>query len=180
MNHRLHLKFEQLDRATTRLLASAEAFGADATRQPVPGSWSATQVVHHLQFIEGRIISSIRKELLAPENLPDVGFFTKLRALFVRLILRLPGIKVKAPKGVATLTDANDMPTLAELRATWESQRRQLEQLLNEYPGRLLSRAIFPHPRSGRINIYQVMEFLLDHLLHHQQQLERIKKGVMS
>ena len=47
-----------------------------------------------------------------------------------------------------------------------------------EFPGRQLNRAIFPHPRSGRINIYQVMEFLLDHLLHHQQQLERITKAL--
>ena len=93
-------------------------------------------------------------------------------------MLRLPGFKVKAPRGVATLTDAGNLPSLAELRASWAARRRQLERLLNEFPGRLLNRAIFPHPRSGRINIYQVMEFLLDHLLHHQQQLGRITKAL--
>jgi len=178
MNHRLHLKFEQLERATARLLASAEALGPDADRQPAPGQWSATQVVHHLLFIEGNIIRYVDKKLQADETLPSVGLFTRLRARFVRLLLRLPGLKYKAPRGVATTTDAGNLPPLSELRTEWEAARRQLERLLNTFPGKLLNRAVFPHPRSGRITIYQVMEFLLDHLLHHQQQMERITKAL--
>lgn len=178
MNHRLHLKFEQLERATERLLASAEALGPASGTAPVPGHWSAAQVVHHLLFIEGNIVQYVQKKVHADEQLPGVGLFTRLRARFVRLLLRLPGLKFKAPRGVATLTDAGNVPSLPELRSTWQANRRQLERLLNEYPGRLLNRAIFPHPRSGRITIYQVMEFLLDHLLHHQQQLGRITKAL--
>ena len=178
MNHRLHLKFEQLERATEHLLASAEALGADQNTAPAPGKWSAVQVVHHLLYIENNILQYIQKKTQAEENLPKVGLFTRLRARFVRLFLRFPGLKVKAPRGVATLTDAGNLPPLPEMRATWEASRRQWERLLNEFPGRQLNRAIFPHPRSGRINIYQVMEFLLDHLLHHQQQMGRITKAL--
>lgn len=178
MNHRLHLKFEQLELATERLLASAEALGPDSGTAPAPGQWSAAQVVHHLLFIEGNIIQYVQKKLHADEQLPKVGLLTRLRARVVRLFLRLPGFKVKAPRGVATLTDAGNLPALPELRQTWEASRRRLERLLNEFPGRQLNQAIFPHPRSGRINIYQVMEFLLDHLLHHQQQLGRITKAL--
>jgi uncharacterized damage-inducible protein DinB len=178
MNHRLHLKFEQLERATARLLASAAALGPDAERQPTAGQWSATQVVHHLLFIETNIVQYVQKKLLADEALPRVGLLTRLRARLVRLLLRLPGLKYKAPRGVATTTDAGNLPPLAELQQSWEASRRQLERLLNEFPGRKLNQAIFPHPRSGRITIYQVMEFLLDHLLHHQQQIGRITKAL--
>ncbi|WP_046242770.1 DinB family protein [Hymenobacter terrenus] len=178
MNHRLHLKFEQLERATAQLLASAEALGPESAKAPAAGQWSATQVVHHLLFIEENIIKYIQKKLLADEQLPKVGLYTRLRAQFIRLLLRLPGFKYKAPRGVATLTDAGEFPPLPELRATWEASRRQLERLLNEFPSRQLNRAIFPHPRSGRITIYQVMDFLLDHLLHHQQQMNRIRKAL--
>ena len=176
MNHRLHLKFEQLERATEQLLASAEALGSDSTTAPAAGHWSATQVVHHLLFIETNIIQYVQKKVQADELLPKVGLLTRLRARFIRLMLRIPGLKYKAPRGVATLTDTGEVPPLPELRHTWESSRRQLERLLNEFPSRQLNRAIFPHPRSGRITIYQVMDFLLDHLLHHQQQLGRITK----
>ena len=178
MNHRLHLKFEQLEKATARLLAAAEALGPDGDAAPAPGKWSAHQVVHHLLYIESNIIQYMQKKLQADANMPKVGLFTRLRARFVRLLLRLPGLKYKAPRGVATLTDAGNLPPLPELRQTWEASRRQLERLLNEFPGRQLNRAIFPHPRSGRINIFQVMEFLLDHLLHHQQQMGRITKAL--
>ena len=167
MNHRIHLKFEQLERATERLIASAEALGPDSTASPAPGKWSATQVVHHLFFIESTIMQYIQKKVHADEQLPRVDFFTRLRARFVQLMLRLPSIKFKAPRGVATLTNAGNVPALPELRCTWEATRRQLDYLLNEYPGRLLNRAISPHPRSGPITIYKVMEFLLDHLLYH-------------
>ncbi|MDB5233874.1 MAG: hypothetical protein JWR44_867 [Hymenobacter sp.] len=178
MNHRLHLKFEQLEKATERLLASAEALGPDSATAPAPGSWSAAQVVHHLLFIEGKITDYLQKKVQAEESMAKVGLFTRMRARFVRFMLRLPGFKAKAPRGVATLTDAGNLPTLPELRHTWEASRRQLERLLNEFPGRQLNRAIYPHPRSGNINIYQVMEFLLDHLLHHQQQMGRITKAL--
>ncbi|MBD2768020.1 DinB family protein [Hymenobacter sp. BT664] len=178
MNHRLHLKFEQLERATERLLTTAEALGPASGTAPAPGEWSAAQVVHHLLFIEGNIIQYVQKKLLADEYLPKVGLFTRLRARTVRFLLRLPGLRFKAPRGVATLTEAGNLPSLPELRHTWEASRRQLERLLNEFPSQLLNRAVFPHPRSGRITIYQVMEFLLDHLLHHQQQLDRITRAL--
>ncbi len=178
MNHRLHLKLEQLERATERLLASAEALGPDSAKAPAAGQWSATQVVHHLLFIETNIIQYIQKKMQAEELLPKVGLYTRLKARFVRLLLRVPGFKFKAPRGVATLTDTGDVPTLPELRETWLASRRQLERLLNEFPGRQMNRAIFPHPRSGKITIGQVMDFLLDHLLHHQQQVGRITKAL--
>ena len=178
MNHRLHLKFEQLERATERLLAAAEALGADQAKAPATGKWSAVQVVHHLLFIEGNIVQYIQRKIQADEALPKVGLLTRLRVQFVRLMLRLPGLKFKAPRGVATLTDTGEVPTLPEMRKTWEASRRQLERLLNEFPSRQMGRAVFPHPRSGRITIYQVMEHLVDHLLHHQQQLARITKAL--
>ncbi|WP_051719121.1 DinB family protein [Hymenobacter sp. IS2118] len=178
MNHRLHLKLEQLERATERLLASAEALGPDSAKAPATGQWSATQVVHHLLFIETNIIQYIQKKMQSEELLPKVGLYTRLKARFVRLLLRVPGFKFKAPRGVATLTDTGDVPTLPELRETWLASRRQLERLLNEFPGRQINRAIFPHPRSGKITIGQVMDFLLDHLLHHQQQVGRITKAL--
>lgn len=178
MNHRLHLKLEQLERATERLLTAAEALEPDSIKAPAPGQWSANQVVHHLLFIESNIVQYIQKKMQSEELLPKVGLFTRLRALFVRLLLRIPGLKYKAPRGVATLTDTGEVPPLHEQRQTWEATRRQMERVLNEFPGRQLNRAIFPHPRSGRITIYQVMDFLLDHLLHHQQQMDRITKAL--
>ncbi|MBO0356699.1 DinB family protein [Hymenobacter sp. BT186] len=175
MNHRLHLRFEQLERATNHLLQSAEALGNRAHQSPGAGQWSAAQVVHHLLISETGINHYIDKKLRSTEELQKAGLPHKLKSMLLRVLLRLPGIKFKAPPKLKALTP-EQMPPLPELRHEWESVRRSLEQILNEYPGNLLNRAIFKHPRSGMLTIYQTLDFMLDHILHHQRQLNRIAK----
>lgn len=179
MNHRLHLRFEQLERATYRLLAAAEALGDRAHQPPGPAQWSAAQVVQHLVVAETGIGQYVEKKLLQEEGLVKTGFLTYLRAGLLRGALRLPFLRFKVPARLAAITPA-EAPPLPQLRAEWEQLRRQLERILNEFPSKLLNRAIFHHPRSGMLNIYQTLDFMLDHVLHHQRQVERITRVVGS
>lgn len=177
MNHRLHLRFEQLERATSRLLAAAAALGDKAHQVPAPGQWSAAQVVHHLLMAETGIGQYIDKKLQQTDELKKAGVAHTLKSLLLRVLLRLPFTKFEAPTRIKALT-TEVVPPLPELQQEWAAVRRRLEQTLNEYPGKLLGRAIFKHPRSGMLTIYQTLDFMLDHVLHHQRQLERIAKAV--
>ncbi|WP_303311184.1 DinB family protein [Hymenobacter sp. BT730] len=177
MNHRLHIRFEQLERATNRLLTSASDLGEQANQAPGPGQWSAAQVVQHLVVAESGIGQYIEKKLLQAEGLQKGGVGSFLKSRLLRVLLRLPFTRFKAPAYLTNLTPET-VPTLPELRAQWEATRRRLERTLNEYPGKFLDRAIFKHPRSGMLTITQTMDFMLDHILHHQKQLERISKQV--
>jgi len=177
MNHRLHLRLEQLEHANNRLLQAAEALGERAHRPPGPEQWSAAQVVHHLLVSETGINHYIEKKLRSTEELQKAGLSHQLKSLLMRALFRIPGIRFKAPPRLKELTP-NQVPPLPELRQQWESVRRSLEQILNEYPDKLLDRAIFKHPRSGMLTIYQTMDFMLDHILHHQRQIERIAKAL--
>ncbi|KUG07469.1 DinB family protein [Solirubrum puertoriconensis] len=178
MNHRLHLRFEQLEHATEKLLRAAESLGEQAYQAPAPGQWSAAHVVHHLLSSEAAIGQYLQQKLREQSQLTNGTLGMRLRAGLLRLLLRLPGIKFKAPGRVAALTPAaaTDLPALADMRAQWMASRRQLENLLNEFPDQLVNRAIFKHPRVGMLTIQQTLDFLLDHVLHHQQQLGRISK----
>lgn len=178
MNHRLHVRLEQLERATDTLLRTAEALGPAITTAPGPGQWSAAQVVHHLVLAETGINAYLQKKLASSEQLHRGGVGTQLRSWLLRVLLRLPGLRFKTPKRAGIEPDAASVPPLPELRRQWEQARRQLEQLLNEFPGRQLNHAIFKHPRSGMLTIGQTLDFMLDHVLHHQQQLRRIAKAV--
>ncbi|TGE29019.1 DinB family protein [Hymenobacter metallicola] len=179
MNHRLHLRFEQLEHATTRLLDQAQALGDKAHQQPGPGQWSAAQVVQHLVVAETGIGQYIDKKIMQEEELGKSGFLTFVRSRVLRAALRLPFLRFKAPKYLASLTPET-APPLPELRTEWARIRRQLERTLNEFPSPLLNRDIFKHPRSGMLNIYQTLDFMVDHVLHHQKQLERISKAVKA
>ncbi|HEX8351171.1 MAG TPA: DinB family protein [Hymenobacter sp.] len=175
MNHRLHIRFEQLERATTRLLQMATSLGEKTHERPSPAQWSAAQVVQHLVVAETGIEQYLEKKVLQAEGLEHAGLGASLRSGLLRVLLRLPFLRFKAPKRLAALMPT-DTPPLPELQTEWESGRRRLERLLNEFPSKLLTRAIFRHPRSGMLNIYQTLDFMLDHVLHHQRQIERITR----
>lgn len=180
MNHRLHLRFEQLEKATAQLLEDAQRLGERAYQAPAAGQWSAAHVVHHLLASEAAIGQYLQQQLREEIQHQRATLGTRLRAALLRLALRLPGLKFKAPKRVAVLTpaDAATLPPLADMRRDWAATRRQLEQLLNEFPGQLAQQAIFKHPRAGMLTIQQTLDFMLDHVLHHRQQLARISKAL--
>ncbi|WBO85685.1 DinB family protein [Hymenobacter yonginensis] len=175
MNHRLHLRFEQLERATTHLLQQAESLGSQSHQSPGQGQWSAAQVVQHLVVAETGIEQYIEKKLHNAEDLSKAGLSHMLKSALLRVMLRLPFTRFKAPARLTEQTPEH-VPSLPQLQADWQAVRRRLEQTLNEYPSRSLDRAIFKHPRSGMLTIYQTLDFMLDHVLHHQHQVERIAK----
>ncbi|MBG8555410.1 DinB family protein [Hymenobacter guriensis] len=178
MNHRLHVRFEQLERATEKLLNSAAALGDTRAHQsPGPNQWSAAQVVQHLLVAEQGIGQYIGKKVQQEEGLLKSGVGARLRAGLLRVLLRAPFLKFKAPARLAALMpEGAAVPPLPQLRTDWATSRRQLERLLNEFPSTLLDKAIFKHPRSGMLNIYQTLDFMVDHVLHHQRQVQRIGK----
>ncbi|RAK69663.1 DinB family protein [Hymenobacter edaphi] len=181
MNHRLHLRFEQLESATEQLLQAAAHLGERAYSAPAAGQWSAAHVVHHLLASEVAIGQYLQQKLREQQQqLGQATLGMKLRSTLLRLALRLPGLRFKAPSRVAALTpaDAAALPPLADMRQQWAATRRQLEQLLNEFPSRLAHRAIFKHPRAGMLTIEQTLDFMLDHVLHHRQQLARITRAL--
>jgi hypothetical protein len=177
MTHRLHLLVEQLDRATENALASAEALGPRAYIAPVPGQWAAAQVIHHLLTAERKIVSALQKTLASGSDSLRVGTLkSQLRSALLRLALRLPGLKFKVPPTLPPPPAPETIAPMPALRAQWAGIRRELEQVLNEFPSGKLNHTVFRHPRAGWLTIGQTVTSVLDHTLHHQQQLHRIAK----
>lgn len=181
MTHRLHLLIEQLDRATENALASAEALGPRAYVAPVPGQWAAAQVIHHLLSAEKKIVNALHKALATSADTWRLSTLkSKVRSTILRLALRLPGLKFKVPPTLAPPPTPDEIAPLPELRAQWQSIRRQLEMVLNEFPSNKMQHTVFRHPRAGWLTVGQTVTSILDHTLHHQQQLNRITKVLKS
>ena len=177
MTHRLHLLVEQLDRATATALASAEALGTRAYVAPVPGEWAAAQVIHHVLSAELKIVNALQKSLTTSADTWQIGTLkSKLRSLALRLALRLPGLKFKVPPTLPPPPAPEDIEPMPQLREQWNGIRRRLEQVLNEFPSGKLNHTVFRHPRAGWLTVGQTVTSILDHTLHHQQQLNRIAK----
>jgi hypothetical protein len=179
MTHRLHLLVEQLDRATENALATAETLGARAYVAPVPGQWAAAQVIHHLLTAEKSIVGALQRSMATGADSWQLATLkSQLRSGLLRLALRLPGLKFKVPPTLPPPPAPETIVPLATLREQWSSIRRQLEQVLNEFPNTKLNHTVFRHPRAGWLTVGQTVTSILDHTLHHQQQLNRIAKVV--
>ena len=177
MTHRLHLLVEQLDRATENALAAADALGDRAYVAPVPGQWAAAQVIHHLLTAEQRIVSALQHALTTSSDSWRLATLKNgVRSVLLRMALRLPGLKFKVPPTLAPPPAPETIVPLPALRKQWSSIRRQLEQVLNEFPSAKLNHTVFRHPRAGWLTVGQTVTSILDHTLHHQQQLNRIGK----
>lgn len=179
MTNRLHLLIEQLDRATANALAATEALGPRAYVAPAPGEWTAAQVIHHLLTAEKTIVLALRKALATDHGgfrLRTLG--SRVRGILLRLGLRLPGLRFKVPPSLPPPPPAEAIEPLPELQVKWAGIRRELEQVLHEFPGSKLHHTVFRHPRAGWLTIGQTVTSVLDHTLHHQQQLNRIKKAL--
>ena len=139
--------------------------------QPAPGSWSALQVLDHLQKTEHGITTAVVETMPTPHKQPvsDLVKTTLLRGLFL-----LPS-RVKAPGSAPQIMPGDDLelPVLAE---RWAGTRLRLASLIAGFPPRTLPLGVFRHPVSGWMTMGQTLSFLSAHIVHHNYQLRRLAR----
>lgn len=164
-------RLELLRRAYEQTLAQASV--AQQEFKPATGGWSMLQVIRHLVTAE-----TMSTDYLVKKNYTNAykksGMGTRLRSGLLRLMLRSP-LRFKAPRILAAL-EPQDGLQAKPLLAEWESSREKLRAYLEGFPEEKLTFEIYRHPRSGWLTVVQTLQFLEDHLRHHQQQLARLRK----
>ena len=141
--------------------------------KPAPDAWSIQQVLRHVINVDQlSTLSLVRQKDSKKSKKKSIG--TILRSALLRIMLKSP-LKFKAPP-IPELQPEEEQNILALLQE-WETSRLQLQQFLDALPDAKLDYEIYRHPRSGWLTVLQALQFLEDHLRHHQQQLERIRKA---
>ncbi|NNE56259.1 MAG: DinB family protein, partial [Flavobacteriales bacterium] len=135
-------------------------------------SWNSLQVLEHILGSERGTLAYLMKKTQADwQDIPLVGeeHAEGSRKLNAALI---SDRKWKAPQ---VLKVPEGERSLSEMSQYWADLREKMyifvEQLDQNYHGR----QIFKHPISGRLDLYQTLEFLANHVAHHMHQLERIR-----
>lgn len=171
--------------ANARYTAQATAFFNELApvndealnRIPADGGWSAMQVLHHLILVEQNALAYVRKKLSYQPVLEKSGLLTALRMALLRVALISP-IKFKAPRSAAA-ERIPEAANFADTRALWDKARADWTAFLEQMPDELNEKAVFKHPRAGRLSWVQTLEFLAGHFARHQRQVRRAlgKKG---
>ncbi len=166
-------RFDALTHATDALLTAVSALPQPNAR-PADGGWSGVQVIRHLMGAETGIITLLEKQAARPATeLPTAGLRNWLRSRYMSYVLAKPDRQFKAP---ARLGEPLAVEVEVDhLRHQWAPLHQRLGRLLANFPGTHAGRAVFEHPRAGWLTLDQTLRFMLDHVLHHQQQVERLK-----
>lgn len=144
--------------------------------KPAPDKWSVTEVLNHLQFSEQASVAYAAKKILGGKSLKKTGIAATLRAEALSLLLR-SGYKWKAP---AVLAAAAENLPFEEVTQRWDATRQRMKSFLENLPDELISREVYKHPRAGRLNALQMMQFFQDHFNHHLAQINRLKKAIAA
>lgn len=153
------------------LLDKLEAMPEERLHQKtLGGGWSAMQTAWHLLLVEENSLSYVQKKLGFGGVFEKNGLKTYLRSLLLLGAFYLP-LKFKAP---ASAGDANlpIRPSTGELRRRWVDLRVAWTGFLEQLPGELLDKAVYKHPRVGKIGWMQMMLFLNIHFDRHLRQIK--------
>lgn len=137
---------------------------------PATGKWSIAQVVYHLNKAESNSVIYVSKKMKDVNNLERSGLVEKLKIWLVKIFFALP-FKYKAP---AVLGDMPPNVNYNEIIVEWEQTRKKLKELIASTPEDMLSMKVFKQPAAGRLDIYQMLDFMQVHFNRHLRQVENI------
>ena len=139
-------------------------------RRPGPdGGWSVLQILGHVALAEQLTLAYLHKKMQDPSAIPRAGAASYWRLALLKVALRSP-LRAKAPDRVAH-PEADT--TLAAVRAHWDGVGQGWRELVEGFPPSLVDRAVYRHPRVGRLSLAHTIDSLHEHLAHHRRQIER-------
>jgi len=173
MNKRLEEKFNELENSRNLLLGRLSRVDEKILIiPPKEKKWSIAQIFFHLNQAETLSIIYVRKKMQGLPNIENTGIVARLKLILAKIILWQP-IPYQAP---AVLGEVPEKINYSEIVDKWNETRNNLKQLLNDIPEDALTKELFKQPTAGRLNIYQMLDFMQSHFERHKKQVEKIIK----
>jgi hypothetical protein len=170
-HHIIHL-WDELESRKSEFLSKLNSWtDAELNFRP-EGEWNAIQVIEHIMESEKGVLGYMMKktssgwEGIEPSTDEHAA---NSKALNERLISRSP---YKIP---AILTEPAGASAYASLAEQWDKIREAYRSFLGNLDPEFYHRQIFNQPIAGRLNLYQTLEFLSNHILHHTYQIEKLR-----
>jgi hypothetical protein len=132
------------------------------------GKWSASQIAGHLILGEEMTAAYLKLKIQKRDKLYKSGIKEQLRSAILNLALRSP-LKFKAPEFT---TRVPEYSRYSEIEKRWTDARTDFRTILENFPPDLLDQTVFKHPVAGRINIFQTLSFMENHIIHHLPQIK--------
>lgn len=143
--------------------------------RPASESWNGLQVIEHCIGSEtGTLAYMMKKTSSGWEGIPLAT--DENRASGTKLNEALISDKQwKAPQVLKSPTGARDLESQLSY---WKKFDAKFDEFIHSLDHKFYERQVFNHPFSGRLSLYQTVEFMGNHLAHHMHQLRRIEEAM--
>ena len=174
----LQRRFRALENSKSAMLEQLRALPADRlSEHPIPGKWSAAELIDHIARVEGGILGVVKQKVGETQREP-VKVGDRVGSLIVRNVMRSP-LRVKVPEQASVVMPSSTV-SAAEAVAEWDRVREQWHDFLTHVRGPDLKGGVFSHPRGGLFTLPETVLFVRLHHDHHRAQLARIAKALAA
>ncbi|NQX92299.1 MAG: GNAT family N-acetyltransferase [Flavobacteriales bacterium] len=169
----IQAQLNQLNTNRSRFLQTlSEWTGEDRTRASRQSKWNAMQVAEHILTSEfGTLNYLIKKTQSGFDELMRVTDENRGNSRELNDKLRSDN-RWKAPD---VLPDPEGKMPLSELHEKWMKTGKGIDQFTLSFPSEHTDKLVFRHPFYGRFTLLQTLQFLSEHIVHHEHQLKRIQ-----
>ncbi len=172
MNSTFETQFEALETSRKNLFKKLAAYSNETlNRKPSPEAWSVVQVIEHLMVSEEASLKYLQKKTLDISKAQRTGFKNKWKLLLTKAVFYLP-FKFKAPASMVPMP-SEALATLNELDSKWAKTRADMFQLISKLQDADMEKELWKHVVSGKMNLYQMVDFFDFHFKRHLKQIER-------
>ena len=140
-------------------------------RRPADGGWSAMQTLYHLILVDENSLAYLHKKLSFNPQMEKAGLGAWARGIMLHAFLRAP-FKFKAPKSAGN-ENIPETGNFAEILARWQKIRLEWMNFFQGMPVEILDKAVYKHPRAGRLGWLQMIYFFGSHFERHRRQIRR-------
>lgn len=172
MNSKVTEQLDKLHQQKNNFLAELDSWSENELMHAPSGHWNALQIIEHIMQSEGGVLGyMVKKTSSGWEGIEHTTqeHADKSAALNDRLISR---DQYKIP---AVLSEPEASADYVTLKNRWNLLHEQIHSFVNGLHEEFYGRQIFNQPAAGRLNVFQTLDFLTYHILHHTYQLERLK-----
>jgi hypothetical protein len=171
MSRSIESILNDLENVKSEFISLVTSFSQEQRAQKPIDGWNMLQVMEHIIWSEQGTLEYMKRKTQAPwadiERATDEEH-KRSEQLNAALISEK---QWKAPDVLPSPTGAQSFDNML---IYWENLRNDYEAFLANLDANYHHRLIFKHPFSGRLSLFQTLDFLNNHVVHHMHQIKRI------
>lgn len=167
--------FNDFEKVKGEFISLVSSFSPEQLTYKPTGGWNMLQVLEHVISSENGTLEYMKRKTRAPWAEIEMAADEENQKSTQLNIALKSDKRWKAPDVLPNPTGAQ---SLENMLVYWDNLRLYYFDFLETLDENYHNRLIFNHPFSGRLNLYQTIEFLSNHVLHHIHQLKRIAEVV--